>query len=113
MSLSLWNQENLPKELNLDEHGYPFNGNILIHRALRLALEKEDDARKQLLTLGWNGRGRLAVAHLDDCKQNPNVENTLWIPQSLNVLCQKVQDAFQLPTGKFRSSVKSTLKMGN
>ena len=48
----------------------------------------------------------MSVAHLDDCKQNPNVENTICIPQSLNVLCQKLQNAFQIPSGKFISSIQ-------
>jgi hypothetical protein len=48
--------------------------------------ESENKARKRLESLGWNGRGRLVVAH---SKQNPNIENLIWLPESLNFLCRK------------------------
>jgi len=65
LTLSVWNA-------NLDSQGYLFRPVVgYIHSIILKSQETEDEAKKRW-SIGWNGKGKLIVAHNVDNKQNPN-----------------------------------------
>ena len=64
----------------------------MVHCSIKKFQETQEAAIQRWKISGWSRKEKMICGHINDCRQDPNVENLAWIPECLYRLCNKPQN---------------------